>query len=209
MDQNFSPRRQPSHHSLYNDRKNQAEYLESKPLFLLWGWGGPLLDFRAIYILGLFNYPKHYQIWWISAVCFIINCYYALNHSKKERVKTYVDENMGNLWAGLTISFVVLCVLFAKIGWQNCYPFFMLLYGTGTFISGKILKFTPLVVGGVASFLLAAISVWFNYDAQMLFAAAAILVSYIIPGHILQINYKKQRRYYGRSNSFKEERSAT
>ncbi len=121
----------------------------------------------------------------------IISSFYAINHTKKERVKTYVDENMGNLWSGLTISFIVLSIIFVKIGWQNCYPFFMLLYGTGTFISGKILKFTPLVVGGIASFLLGAVSVWFNGDLQMLFAAAAILFSYIIPGHLLHLNYKK------------------
>ncbi|MEO6453196.1 MAG: hypothetical protein ABIN97_03950 [Ginsengibacter sp.] len=158
--------------------------------FLLWGWGA-FIGFTGQYILKVyFKYPKHYYIWWISAVCLIINSFYAVNYSKKKKVKTYIEENMGNLWTGLSICFVVITIIFSKTGWQNCYPFFMMLYGTGTFISGKILRFSPLVIGGIGSFMLAAISVWFNNDSQMLFAAAAMLFSYIIPGHLLQMNYK-------------------
>lgn len=194
MEQEFSPRDSLRIiHTMIEKTKQNISH--QSIYFLLWGWGA-FIGFTSQYILkALFKYPKHYEVWWISVVCLILNCYYALKHAKKEKVKTYVDENMQNLWAGLTISFVVSCVLFTKTGWQNCYPFFMLLYGMGTFISGKILKFTPLVIGGMASFLLAAISVWFNYDYQMLFAAAAILFSYIIPGHLLQMNYKRQGPY--------------
>ena len=158
--------------------------------FLLWGWGA-FIGFCGQYILKIyFKYPRHYEIWWISVICLAINILFVIKFARKEKVKTYVDENMGNLWAGLSISFIVLMIIFTKVGWQNCYPFFMLLYGTGTFISGKILKFSPLVIGGTASFALSAISVWFNPDLQLLFAAAAILLSYIIPGHLLQTNYK-------------------
>jgi len=160
--------------------------------FLLWGWGA-FIGFTGQYILKVyFEYPKHYQIWWISALCFVINIVFVIKFSKQERVKTYVDENMGNLWAGLIISFIVSMIIFTKTGWQNCYPVFMMLYGTGTFISGKILRFSPLIIGGLISFFLAAVSVWFNVDLQMLFAAASILFSYIIPGHLLYMNYKNK-----------------
>lgn len=191
-------------HTMIEKTKQNISY--QSRYFLLWGWGA-FIGFTGQYLLKVyFEYPKHYQIWWISAVCFIINCYYALNDTRIKKVKTYIDENMQNLWAGLTISFLVSCVLFTKTGWQNCYPFFMLLYGTGTFISGKVLKFRPLVIGGSASFMLAAISVWFNYDYQMLFAAAAILVSYIIPGHLLHSGYKQQCA--SKKPEFRKERSA-
>jgi len=171
--------------------KTKQHISDKSVYFLLWGWGA-FIGFTGQYILkDFFHYPKHYQIWWISGVCFIINSFYSFNHSKKEIVKTYVDENMQNLWIGLTISFMLLSIIFARIGWHNCYPFFMLLYGTGTFISGRIIKFLPLVIGGIISFVLAAVSVWFTDDGQMLFAGAAILFSYIIPGHLLHNNYRK------------------
>jgi hypothetical protein len=57
----------------------------------------------------------------------------------------------------------------------------------GTFISGKLLKFTPLVVGGIINWILACIAGYLHYDYQMLLTAVAILTSYIIPGHLLGI----------------------
>ena len=46
--------------------------------------------------------------------------------------------------------------------------------------------FRPLVIGGILAFGLAVGSAYAEYDYQMLFGAAAILVSYIIPAYILR-----------------------
>jgi hypothetical protein len=75
-------------------------------------------------------------------------------------------------------------------GWANAWPFFILMYGLGTFVSGMILKFRPLVIGGVISWVLSLVSVFVAFDYQLLLAAAAILSSYIIPGHLLRSNNK-------------------
>jgi predicted PurR-regulated permease PerM len=50
----------------------------------------------------------------------------------------------------------------------------------------KILQFRPLVVGGIINWLLACTAVFFHFDYQMLFAAAAILISYLIPGYLIK-----------------------
>jgi len=192
VDQELSPRDSLRIiHTMIEKTKQNISY--QSHFFLLWGWGA-FIGFTGQYILKVyFEYPKHYQVWWISVVCLAINIVFVVKFSKKIKVKTYVDENTGNLWSGLVISFIVLMIMFSKTGWQNCYPFFMmLLYGTGTFISGKILRFTPLIFGGLISFILAAVSVWFTVDLQLVFAAAAILFSYIIPGHLLYLNYKNK-----------------
>ena len=69
---------------------------------------------------------------------------------------------------------------------MNAYPFFILFYGLGTFVSGRVLKFRPLVIGGIFNWALAIISVYVHFDYQLLIAAAAILTSYIIPGYLLR-----------------------
>jgi hypothetical protein len=48
------------------------------------------------------------------------------------------------------------------------------------------LQFKPFIVGGIISWILAAVAIWFGFDQQTLFAAAAILFSYIIPGHMIR-----------------------
>lgn len=159
--------------------------------FLLWGWGA-FLAFTGQFILKVWvRYQHHYIVWWITFVCLFIMIILMKRERSKQQVTTYAGESMGHLWTGLGIAFFVLSLLFVKIGFEYCYPFYILLYGIGTFISGRILKFTPLVIGGVFNFVLAAVSVWFNTDYQVLFGAAAILTSYIIPGHMLRYKYRQ------------------
>ena len=121
-----------------------------------------------------------------------------MKDSKKSRAKTYIGESIKYLWLGMAIAFLVLSLILTKIGWGNpAFPFFTMLYGLGTYVSGSILKFRPLTIGGLIASLLAVASAWAAYDYQMLFGAAAILVSYIIPAHIL-----RARKSSSTSNSF-------
>jgi hypothetical protein len=153
---------------------------------LLWGW----LTFAAIlgqYVLKvIFNYRHHYIVFLLTFIGIGVSLMYSRKR-KEKYVRTYVGESMKNLWIGLGISFFILSFLFANIegGWFFCYPFFILLYGLGTFVSGMILRFRPLIIGGIFNWILSMASVFFDFDNQMLFAAAALLTSYIIPGHLL------------------------
>lgn len=70
---------------------------------------------------------------------------------------------------------------------------FILLYGLGTFVSGRLLQFKPLVVGGIINWIPVCAAVFFSFDYQMLFAAAAISSSYLLPGYLLKP--QKQERY--------------
>jgi predicted PurR-regulated permease PerM len=47
-----------------------------------------------------------------------------------------------------------------------------------------------LIIGGIIAWVLAIGAVYVNYDYQMLFGAAAILVSYIIPAYMLRFRNK-------------------
>jgi len=68
----------------------------------------------------------------------------------------------------------------------------MLLYAVGSFVTGRTLKFPPLVWGAVGSWLLALLSTFTSFDLNMLLCGAAIIVSYIIPGYLLRNKYRKQ-----------------
>jgi hypothetical protein len=121
---------------------------------------------------------------------------FAYRDNKKERVKTFINAANIYLWTAIGLSFFALGFVFSKIGWQYCYPFYMLLYGVGTYVSGSLIKFKPMIVGGLFCFLLVIISVYQNDDVQMLVTAFAIVVSYIIPGYMLRTQYKKQKKIF-------------
>ena len=69
----------------------------------------------------------------------------------------------------------------------NVLPYFIQLYGRGTFVAGCFLKFKPLVAGGITARMIAVAAIYLSYDYPMIAGAAAILVSYIIPGHLLKM----------------------
>lgn len=168
--------------------KTKANMSENRFYFLLWGW----ITFAAIlgqfYLKVLQGYRHHYLVWLLTFAGLFISVAHGRSHRKKQRVRTYIGESMAYLWTGLGISFFVLSFIISssKEGWLQSYPFFILLYGLGTFVSGKILRFKPLIIGGVINWMLAAAATYFIFDYQMLFAAAAILISYIIPGYLFK-----------------------
>ena len=145
------------------------------------------LAILAQFILKVvFLYEYHFVVWIIVIPTAIATMIYSSRRKKTVSYKTYVGESMSSLWTGIGISFFILSIIISNsIGWLHAYPFFILFYGLGTFISGRILKFTPLVIGGIFNWVLAIACVFFEYDYQLLFAAAAIFTSYVIPGHLL------------------------
>ena len=189
MENNFSPK--DSLHLIQSMiEKTKDDISGNRIYFLMWGWTtfiGILLQFFLKVILC---YKHHYLIWFITVIPMIFSIVYT--RKQGHRVRTYIGESMSHLWTGIGISFFVLIFLISntKQGWLIGYPFFILFYGLGTFISGKILQFKPLVIGGIINWVLAAIAILAHFDYQMLFAALAILTSYLIPGYLIKSKSK-------------------
>jgi hypothetical protein len=155
--------------------------------FLVWGWITFLACTGQFVLKNIFEYERHYIVWTVVIVGILFSIYQGRKNGRIIKVKTYVDESMKHLWAGMAISFFVLAMILTKLGWgTSIFPFYIMLYGLGTFVSGNIIQFKPLIMGGVIAWGLAIGSTFVSYDYQMLFGAAAILISYIIPAHLLR-----------------------
>ncbi len=184
--ENFSPEQSLQLiQSMINKTKQNMS--DNSIYFLVWGW----LTFFACtaqFILKHFlQYEKHYMVWTVIIIGILFSVYQGQREKKAMKVRTYVDDNMKHLWAGMAISFFVLGMILTQLGWGTViFPFFIMLYGLGTFVSGNFIQFRPLVIGGILAWALAIGSTFVNYDYQMLFGAGAILISYIIPAHMLR-----------------------
>lgn len=155
--------------------------------YLVWGWITFIACTGQFILKRIYHYEQHYQVWWLIVIGVLFSVIYSSRQEKKRKVKTYAGESLKYLWIGMGVSYFVLSMILTKIGWNNTvFPFFIMLYGLGTFVSGSIIRFSPLIIGGVIASILAIISAWLEYDFQILFAAAAILVSYIIPAYLLR-----------------------
>lgn len=158
--------------------------------FLLWGW----LVFAAAllqYILVIFvRTPLNGMAWNLMFVGFIVSIIRGAK-AQPRRVKTYVDEGLRNIWECVVVLQIIIVLIFFKRGdWEHCYVFFLLSYSTGCFLTGRLLRFAPLVWGAFASWAITLLMTYVDIPTNMLLTSAAVLVSYIIPGYLLRRDYK-------------------
>jgi hypothetical protein len=163
--------------------------------FLLWGWLVFIASLAQFILKVGFNSPYHYTVWSLMIVGVIVSTIHGMTEAKKEPVKTYVGEVLNYLWISILLTYILFGFIFARTGWQNCYPFYILLYSMGSFVSGRALKFPPLVWGAIASWILAVVSTFTTYDINILLCGLAVLFSNIIPGYLLKSKYRKMQEY--------------
>ncbi len=171
--------------------KTKENISYNRVYFLMWGWLTFIGTTGQFLLKVVFNYRHHYIVWLLTIVGAFFSIRFTMKDQNNKMVRTYIGDAMGYLWTGMVIAFNVLSFIITfmpvpKSGWLHCYPFFIMMYGLGTFVSGKLLRFKPLVVGGIINWLLACTCVFFPFDYQLLFAAGAILCSYIIPGYLIK-----------------------
>ncbi|RYZ20147.1 MAG: hypothetical protein EOO16_17645 [Chitinophagaceae bacterium] len=174
--------------------KTRSNLSENRFYFLFWGWIAFTALLAQFTLKVFFGYPHHYLVWLVTIPAVIITIIYSRRHTATG-ARTYVGDFMTYLWTGIGISFFVLSFLIgnSREGFLYAYPFFIMFYGLGTYISGRMLQFRPLVAGGILNWIMAIACVYVPYDYQMLLAAGAILSSYIIPGYLLGRIKNEQR----------------
>jgi hypothetical protein len=184
--ENFSP--QESLKLIQNMiAKTRQDMGDNSKHFLLWGWITFVACMGQFVLKNVFDYEKHYLVWLLIIPGIVISIIMGIKDQRAQKANTYIGDSMKYLWMGMGISFFVLSMILSRLGWNgSIFPFFIMLYGLGTFVSGQFLQFKPLIFGGLAAWILAIASACFKNDYQMLFGAAAILVSYIIPAYMLR-----------------------
>ena len=161
--------------------------------FLLWGWATLVGCLLQYYLMVIVHYARHYYAWFVTPIALLLHVVFIVKYKKPEKVKTFINDAMKYVWIIIGCSYMAVAIVFSKIGWQYCFPFYILLYGIGTYISGSLLSFKPMKYGGAICLLLVAIAPFLNYPTQMLLCAFAIIISYIIPGHLLRTQYQKRK----------------
>jgi len=89
------------------------------------------------------------------------------------------------MWVVLGICFI-LVVLTNIIQDHQPFTYTILIGGIGTLASGLVLKFRPLITGGILFLLAFVLSVFANEDYRPLIQGIAVVTGYLIPGYLLK-----------------------
>ena len=154
--------------------------------FLLWGvlLTGAML---ATYLLrnsgpGWANGPA----WAVAGVLGgIVSAVHGARQTKKEEVTNPMDSIIGWLWITfvITMMIVILCNVIVH---RDPGAMITLLTGVPTFMTGQVMRFRPLIIGGMI-FWAAGIAMHITADplALTMLYCGAMVFGYIIPGLML------------------------
>lgn len=178
--------------SMINKARNR--YSENGFLYLLWGWVVLLCCLLQFVTVHLMHFEKGYYVWLITWVLIIYQTIYLRKQKKKALAPAYTEEVTAYIWIGFVIALFVSIFVAAQYGYMNMNEsIILILYGIPTFISGGLLKFRPLVIGGVFCWLLAIASPFVSVEYRVLLLAAAICAAWILPGYLLRFRFKAER----------------
>jgi hypothetical protein len=177
--------------SMINTAKNRLS--SNGHLYLLWGWvvlTCSLLHFAGIY-WKLFPQPE--VVWLGTWVAGIYQVIYLWRHGRKKKITNYTDDILRAIWlvfvcCGAVTAFVVIRLA----NWQVMYALILMLYGIPTILSGVVLRFRPLIVGGLICWSLSAIATIVPLMYNLLLIAVAVVVAWIVPGYLLNKKYIMQ-----------------
>lgn len=173
-------------------QQTKESVVDNSFYFLFWGWLSFVACVGQFVLASVFKYPHAYYVWFLMPLGGIITGIYQYKHERKVQVRTVLSDSISHLWSGIGLLFIAIFFINMKIGWDYAFVQYVLLYATGTFITGRLMKFPPLVWGGLSNFVIAFFAADYNMVYQSLFAGIALLFSYIIPGHILRAQFKKR-----------------
>ncbi len=153
--------------------------------FLLWGSLVIAACITQYILIGLGMGSASNYVWiGITVVGVPAAIAYEKRKEKREGVSSRFGKIYGLVWLGFGISLFV--VIFVSIANQiNPSPFILILVGLATFVSGAIIRFTPLMIGALVFWASAALSPLFSSVDFLLVYAVSIFLGYVVPGLML------------------------
>jgi hypothetical protein len=172
--------------------KAQNRFSENGTLYLLWGWLVFFCSIGQYVLIKYFNQVNNSGIIWsLTWVLAIYQIIYLRKKKKIIKVRTYTDEIIAFVWITFVVCMALGTFIIAqKADFKLIISMLLLFYGIPTFLSGVIMRFTPLKIGGVACWALALISVFINSIEILLLLPFAMLCAWIIPGYIFRAKDK-------------------
>jgi hypothetical protein len=172
----------------------KINYKENSKSFLLWGWIMSLACFSHFIILKILLSKEAYELIFLFSVGtwsvfvfsgFIIEYFSIRKRNKDKKVFSHLDRFINIIWKVTGASIPIIIFLSFKMEILPT-PFFLLIMGTATTITGLLIKFKPVTFGGIAFFIFSIVSTFVSEENTLLIAGAAIICCYLIPGYFLK-----------------------
>lgn len=168
----------------------QGKMRKNSFYFLLWGWTVALANFGMYGLMRFTDYAHPYIVWTLTIPAWIITMIYGSRQDKQAAVSTHLDKI--NMWLWICYGITILPVVFfmSKINY-NLNPIILTITAVPTFLTGIMLRFRPLLYGGINFWIFGIICFLVDNQTQYLVGGFAILLGYLVPGYLLKNIHEK------------------
>lgn len=153
--------------------------------FLLWGWLISIASFSFFLLHQYTSFEYFFLPFPVLAIAGVIVTILYFRKRNSTSTISYLTFFLSKMWVALGISFFA--VVFINVSHnQPPFTYTLILAAIGTLASGLVMKFRPLIIGGILFFIAAIVSVYVADDYKSLLQAVAIIFGYLIPGYLLK-----------------------
>jgi hypothetical protein len=165
----------------------KAKFRPSKAygyITMMWGYLVMLCALGHWVLERSFKLEYAPAVWLLMIIGFVATFIMAGRARKQKRVRSYIDEMVRQVWVAFSIAFLV---LFFAIGGQSdtFLPTVLLLYGVSMWAQGALIRFKPYQMGAAVFWIAAAAAFILEPGLQLLIMAIAVVLGYILPGHLM------------------------
>lgn len=154
--------------------------------FMLWG---ALLIAAMVsnVVLAYMNNPLGPYSWGVAGVAGgLISFLHGSRENKQHQVRTAMDRVIVWLWVAFVVTMLVTMIGAGVAGYNTPIGSIMVLTGLPTFVSGQLMRFRPLILGGILFWVLGTISFFVDVPVMAGLYVAAMFFGYIVPGYLLK-----------------------
>jgi hypothetical protein len=166
-------------------RQTKANVSKNSFYFLLWGWTISLANVGVYMAIKFQLFDNPTVIFAITIPAAIVSAIYGMRQGRESSAPTLLDSINMWIWICFGITCFTLAYFGSRVNWQINSIIITCCAGP-TFVTGIMLKFRPLIIGGIAFWLFGIVCFLVSTELQFLIAAAAVVIGYIIPGHMLR-----------------------
>lgn len=186
-------------------------------------WGTVIAVCAMVKLAELhFNFRLPFDIYWLTILAIVPQIFITIREKKERKVKTYDDIYMDYLWLAFGISIFLMIFItnsvfnvwepvaeeYNKLSGHTAAfrfrefiaPLFLLLYGIPGFVTGAACKFKPMLWGGLLCWACCIITIYTSIKIDLLLTAISAIFAWLIPGIIMESDFKKAKKGLAATN---------
>lgn len=152
---------------------------------LFWGWLILICSLSEYLLYSFTSFNNPWFVWLFVIPGVFVSLIYGFKKGRKAKIHTYGDKLYMWTWMGFMFAAIVLFIIHSK-SMNTIAPYILVLAGFPTFVSGFIIRFRPLIAGGITFWILAIVIHFAGPSIAPLGVPVAMLTGYLIPGYLLK-----------------------